>query len=121
LTRAPALRQAQTHQIPKDRPMPARITQRIKNAMQSGRARVGDWTLEFEPAEAKKPDPLTGWAGSGDTREQVRLTFPSLEEAQAYAERYGIAATVVPGHDRSLKLQAYADNFSVGPIVPAGS
>ena len=45
--------------------MAARIYQRIKNAMQSGRARVGTWTLEFEPAEAKKPDPLTGWAGSG--------------------------------------------------------
>ena len=50
----------------------ARIYQRPKNAMQSGRARTGLWVLEFEPAEAKKPDPLTGWAGSGDTREQVR-------------------------------------------------
>jgi hypothetical protein len=100
--------------------MAARIYQRIKNAMQSGRARVGTWTLEFEPSEAKKPDPLTGWAGSGDTKEQVHLTFPSLEAAQAYAEQYGIAVTVVSGHERSLKLQAYADNFSVGPIVPAG-
>lgn len=100
--------------------MPARIYQRIKNAMQSGRAKVGTWTLEFEPAEAKKPDPLTGWAGSGDMNEQVRLTFPSLEAAQAYADRYGIAYHVVPGHDRSLKLQTYAENFAVGPIVPAG-
>ncbi len=100
--------------------MAARIYQRIKNAMQSGRARVGTWTLEFEPAEAKKPDPLTGWAGSGDTNEQVRLTFPSLEAAQAYAKQYGIACTVVPGNARSLKLQAYADNFAVGPIIPAG-
>ncbi len=100
--------------------MPARIYQRIKNAMQSGRARVGTWTLEFQPAEAKKPDPLTGWAGSGDTNEQVRLTFPSLEAAQAYANQYGIAFTVVLGHERSLKLQAYADNFAVGPVTPAG-
>ena len=75
--------------------MAARIYQRIKNAMQSGRARVGTWTLEFEPAEAKKPDPLTGWAGSGDTNEQVRLTFPSLEAARAYADQYGIAVSVV--------------------------
>jgi ETC complex I subunit conserved region len=100
--------------------MPARIYQRIKNAMQSGRAKVGTWTLEFEPSEAKKADPLMGWAGSGDTREQVRLTFPSLEAAKAYAEQFGIPATVVSGHDRSLKLQTYADNFAVGPIVPAG-
>jgi hypothetical protein len=100
--------------------MAARIYQRIKNAMQSGRAKVGTWTLEFEPSEAKKADPLMGWAGSGDTREQVRLTFPSLEAAKAYAEQFGIPATVVSGHDRSLKLQTYADNFAVGPIVPAG-
>jgi hypothetical protein len=100
--------------------MTARIYQRIKNSMQSGRAKVGAWTLEFEPAEAKKPDPLTGWAGSGDTREQVKIGFPTLDAAKAYADRYGIAYHVVPGHDRSLKLQAYADNFAVGPIVPAG-
>jgi hypothetical protein len=98
----------------------ARIYQRIKSSMQSGRRRVGQWTLEFEPAEAKTADPLMGWAGSGDTREQVRLTFPTLEAATAYAAQYGIPATVVAGHDRSLKLQSYAENFQVGPIVPAG-
>ncbi len=100
--------------------MGARIYQRIKSTMQSGRAKVGIWTLEFEPSEAKTPDPLTGWAGSGDTREQVHLTFPSLEAAKAYADQFGIPATVVPEHPRSLKLQTYADNFAVGPIVPAG-
>jgi hypothetical protein len=26
----------------------------------------------------------------------------------------------VAGHERTLKLQAYADNFAVGPITPAG-
>ena len=34
--------------------------------------------------------------------------------------QYGIAFAVVPGHDRTLKIQAYAENFSVGPITPAG-
>lgn len=89
----------------------ARIYQRPKNAMQSGRARTGQWVLEFEPAEAKKPDPLTGWAGSGDTREQVRLSFPTAEAAMAYAEREGISAHIIPAPQRTLKLQAYADNF----------
>ncbi|MFZ5707422.1 MAG: ETC complex I subunit [Pseudomonadota bacterium] len=94
----------------------ARIYQQIKNAMQSGRARTGSWVLEHEPAEAKRADPLTGWAGSGDTRAQVRLTFPTLEAAKAYAEREGLTAHVVAGPERKLKLQAYADNFVVGPI-----
>lgn len=91
--------------------MPARIFQRPKNAMQSGQARVGDWLLEFAPAEAKQPDPVMGWAGSGDTQAQVTLKFSSLAEAQAYAKRYGIAAEVHVTPPRKLKIQAYADNF----------
>lgn len=91
--------------------MAARIYQIPKNAMQSGRARTQCWVLEFEPAERKRADPLMGWAGSGDTREQVKLSFPSLEAAQTYAAREGITAHVVPAPERKLKLQAYADNF----------
>ncbi|QDZ06219.1 ETC complex I subunit [Sphingomonas panacisoli] len=89
----------------------ARIFQRPKNAMQSGRARTDRWTLEFEPAEAKRPDPLTGWAGSGDTNEQVRLGFATAEDAIAYAEKVGLAFEVVPTPTRTLKIQTYADNF----------
>ena len=89
----------------------ARIYQEAKNAMQSGRARTSRWVLEYAPAEAKRPDPLTGWAGSGDTREQVRLVFPDAGAATAYAARHGIDARVIAAPARLLKLQAYADNF----------
>ena len=91
--------------------MSARIFQRPKNAMQSGKALIDQWILEFAPAEARRPDPLMGWTGSGDTQAQVVLTFASAAEAQAYAARYGIAARVQPTPPRRLKLQAYADNF----------
>jgi hypothetical protein len=91
--------------------MSARIYQRPKNAMQSGKALLDQWVLEFVPAEAKKPDPLMGWAGSGDTQQQVTLKFPDLDEAKAYAERYGIEAEVHATPPRRLKIQAYADNF----------
>ena len=91
--------------------MPARIYQRPKNAMQSGKARTSDWLLEFEPAMAKRPDPLMGWAGSGDTQQQVVLKFVSAEEAQAYAAKYGIEAHVIAPPPKRLKLQSYADNF----------
>ena len=89
----------------------ARIFQRPKNAMQSGRYRTDRWVLEFDPAEAKRADPLTGWAGSGDTRDQLRLGFPTQEAAVAYAEKQGLAFHVVPAPEKKLKLQAYADNF----------
>ena len=100
--------------------MSARIFQQTKSSMQSGKARVGRWTLEHEPAEAKRPDPLTGWAGSGDMNRQVRLSFDSLDAAKAYCDRLGLDYVVVPSHERPLRLQAYADNFAVGAIVPAG-
>lgn len=91
--------------------MQARIFQRPKNAMQSGKARTDDWVLDFAPSQAKTPDPLMGWAGSGDTQGQVQLAFASQAEAQAYADKYGISVVVHPTPPRALKLQAYADNF----------
>lgn len=91
--------------------MPARIYQPPKNAMQSGRARTDGWVLEFVPAEAKKPDPLMGWAGSGDMNQQVILSFVSAAEAEAYAAKHGIEARVIATPPRKLKIQAYADNF----------
>ena len=53
--------------------MAARIYQRPKSAMQSGKARIDEWVLEFEQSEARRADPLMGWTGSGDTQVQVQL------------------------------------------------
>ena len=91
--------------------MAARIFQRYKNAMQSGKARTDAWVLEFESSRRKRPDPLTGWSGGADSQAQVRLNFPTLEAAKAYAEREGVAYHVVPSTPVKLKLQSYADNF----------
>ena len=91
--------------------MQARIYKRPKNAMQSGKALTDQWILDFVPAEARRPDPLMGWAGSGDTQRQLRLKFPSKDAAVAYAEKYGIDALVHETPPKKLKLQAYADNF----------
>ena len=91
--------------------MSAIIYQRPKNAMQSGRARTDEWVLEFAPAAAKTPDPLMGWAGSTDTTQQLTLTFADVDAAKAYADKNGIDVQVVETPKKTLKLQAYADNF----------
>lgn len=91
--------------------MAARIYQQAKSAMQSGKARVDEWVLEFEQSEARRADPLMGWTGSGDTQAQVQLKFPSKEAAKTYADKYGITARVHATPPKSLHLQAYADNF----------
>jgi hypothetical protein len=89
----------------------ARIMEIERKATQSGRARAGRWRLEFERQEALRPDPLTGWNGSGDTRTQVRLEFATKDEAIAYCRRHGLDFHLVPAAPVKLKLQAYADNF----------
>lgn len=91
--------------------MSARIYQKPKHAMQSGKAHTDEWVLEFEQSQARFADPLMGWTGTSDTQSQVRLTFPSKDAARAYAERYGIPARVIATPPKRLKLQAYADNF----------
>ena len=91
--------------------MLARLYQRPKNAMQSGRARTGQWLLEVERDEPQRPDPLTGWPGSGATETQVQLKFDTREAALAYAEAHDLTVEIVPLGPRRLKLQAYADNF----------
>ena len=91
--------------------MTARIYQKPKNAMQSGKALTDEWILEFEESEARRADPLMGWTGSSDTQAQVRLTFPDKNAAKAYAQKHGIAARIHATPPKALKLQAYADNF----------
>ena len=94
----------------------ARIYQPPKSAMQSGWAGTHDWVLEFEPAAPRRPDPLMGWIGSSDTQAQLRLRFPTRDEAIAYAETNGIAYHVELPQERRVKPKAYADNFRYGRI-----
>ena len=89
----------------------ARIFKPARNAMQSGKAKTKDWILEFEPAAAKRADPLMGWAGSTDTSGQVQLKFATQAEAEAYARRVGLDYAVAAPHKPDLKIRAYADNF----------
>ena len=89
----------------------ARISELERKTTQSGKANPGRWILEFERQQAQRPDPLTGWNGSGDTNAQVRLTFPTKEAAVAYCDKHGLGYHVVPAAPVRLKIQAYADNF----------
>ncbi len=89
----------------------ARISELERKTTQSGKANTGRWLLEFERAEPLRPDPLTGWAGSGDTNPQVRINFATKEAAIAYAKRHGLDYHLVPAAPVRLKIQAYADNF----------
>jgi len=94
--------------------MLARIFRPARTAMQSGKARTRDWLLEFEPAAAKRTDPLTGWTQSTDMNGQVRLSFETRDEAIAYAQKHGIAFQLFEPREPRKILKAYADNFAAG-------
>ena len=91
--------------------MRARIYQPPKSVMQSGRAGP-EGVLSYDSAAPERADRLMGWIGGGDTQAQVRLNFPTREEAVAYAERNGVPYDLEIPPERRVRTKAYADNFS---------
>jgi hypothetical protein len=98
--------------------MTARIYRPAKTAMQSGAAKTSRWLLEFDPERAREIDPLMGWTSSSDMRQQVKLWFDTCEEAIAYAQRNGIAATVEDPKAAKRRTIAYSDNFKFNRVGP---
>jgi hypothetical protein len=99
--------------------MLARIYRPSKTAMQSGKGKTLEWLLEFEPRDARRPDPLMGWTQTGDTdSSQVRLAFETKEEAVRYADTHGIAFQLIDPKPAKRIIKAYADNFAFQRKVP---
>ena len=94
--------------------MRARIFKPARTAMSSGTAKTRDWVLEFVNETPREIDPLTGWTGSRDTQAQVRLTFETQKEAEAYAKDKGIDVVVLRPQGRAANLRAggYGENFA---------
>jgi hypothetical protein len=59
-----------------------------------------------------------GYTASSDTRTQIKLLFDTLEEAESYAQRNGIAYSVQPEHTPRPKRNAYSDNFRFDRKIP---
>jgi hypothetical protein len=82
------------------------------------RAKYDHWFVEFEAAAPRTVDPLMGWTSSADMRQQVKLTFPTKEEAIAYCEREGLAyhrAAGSPGGQASSRNPTPTISSSAGP------
>ena len=91
--------------------MTARIYRPAQNAMQSGKGKSRNWVLVHEQASPRDIEPLMGYTGSADTRQQVKLSFDTQEAAEAYAQKNGIAYSVQAAHDATPKKVSYPDNF----------
>lgn len=89
----------------------AKIYKPSKSATQSGRGKTEKWLLEYERQAALGPEALMGWTASGDTLNQVRLKFDTLEQAVARANKEGLEYTIIQPHERRIKPRNYTDNF----------
>lgn len=95
--------------------MAVRIYKPARNAMQSGKGKSQHWVLEHVADQPRTADPLMGWTSSADTRTQVKLRFETKEEAIAYAEREGLAYTLMPEPQPGKPTRkSYSDNFKFG-------
>jgi hypothetical protein len=90
----------------------AQIYQPAKTAMQSGKRGTHRWVLAFDKPAPSTPDALMGWNTQADTITQVRLTFPTAEEAVAYANAKRIPFTLLAPQSSAVPPKAYAENFS---------
>ncbi len=98
--------------------MTARIYRPSKTATQSGDGNTRLWRLEYIPEAARGIEPLMGWTSSTDMKSQIKLSFPTKEEAVAYAERNGIAYRVEETKQPKRRVAVYADNFRMNRVSP---
>lgn len=89
----------------------ARIYLPAANVMQSGQA-AEEWLLEYVPETPYFTDSLMGWTGMSDTLREIRLKFPTQDEAIAYANKNGIPYEIELPNPSSQVKKTYADNFS---------
>ena len=92
--------------------MKARIYRPAKTSMQSGRAKMKRWVLDYPRSSKVAADTLMGWQSSSDTQRQVRMWFNTSDEAVAYAEAKGLEYEIREPKSRKLRMKAYSDNFA---------
>lgn len=91
--------------------MNAIIYRPTRNAMQAGKGNSKSWLLIHERDEAREIEPLMGYTTSRDTKTQIKLNFESLEAAEEYARKNGLAYTVKQAQETTPKRSVYSDNF----------
>ena len=88
----------------------AKIYKPTKTAMQSGKRNSKNWLLEFDTLNTSI-NPLMGWESSNDTMSEVKLEFPTKEQAVNYAQKNKIEYYVVDEQKRKFIKKSYSDNF----------
>ena len=78
--------------------------------MQSGKRNTKNWLLEFDTLNTGI-NPLMGWETSKDTMSEVKLEFPTREQAINYAKKNNIDYYIIEPQKRKIIKKSYTDNF----------
>ena len=95
--------------------MIVRIYKPAKSTMQSAHGKTHEWVLECELSTRREPEPLMGWISSGDTNNQVRMTFETRDQAVSFAKEKGWRYILSKPKARIVRPRNYADNFRYIP------
>ncbi len=91
--------------------MKAKIYQRAKSAMQSGKANKL-WILEIvEEKNIRHQDQIMGWTSVDNTNSHLVLEFSSKQEAIDFANKKNCEYEVFEPQKSSVKKKSYASNF----------
>jgi len=82
-----------------------------KSAMQSGRAKVGQWQIAPMLPTPRRRDGLTGWVGSADTQSSVNMKFSTFESAEKFALKQGWKIAIQSPQDRIVTPRNYVQNI----------
>ncbi len=93
-----------------------RIYQPSKTVMQSGKRKTNKWLIEFETQKDKFIEPLMGWTASSNTRGQLRLFFPTLEEALHFVQSKGFSYKIINPSRIVQKPKNYGTNFTCSRV-----
>ena len=89
----------------------AKIYKPSKTAMQSGSRNTKNWILEYDTLNTGV-NPLMGWESSSDTMSEIKLKFPTREEAINYVKKNEIEYYVVEPQKSKVVKKTYSDNFT---------
>jgi hypothetical protein len=92
--------------------MKVKIYKPTQSLMQSGIANTKKWVLESELENTRFIEPVMGWTGNSDTKQQVKLKFDSKEGAVEFADKSGYEYQVIEPQQRRIVPKSYADNFT---------
>ncbi|MBP6985588.1 MAG: ETC complex I subunit [Alphaproteobacteria bacterium] len=89
-----------------------KIYQPAKTAMSSGKGNTKNWVLESDNGNSQYIEPIMQWTATTSTIKQIKLFFPTKEQAIQFAENKSWSYHVMEPKTKKIIPKSYTDNFA---------